>query len=416
METHRHDGRRRLVILGTGFAAVMILKKIDLKLYDVTVVSPRNHFLFTPLLPSTTVGTVEFRSIIEPIRKTRKGIDFIQAKCRQLDPEKKRIVCQGVEADQTFTIDYDVLIIGVGAQNNTFGVPGVEEHASFLKELTDARNIREKIVSCLERADLPGIDMRERARLLHFMIVGGGPTGVEFAAELHDLVEESMEADYPELMGLVEITLYEALPTILNSFDQELRNYTIRHFDRQGIDLQLAKKVKSVGEGYLEFEDGERAEGGLIVWSTGYSPTSFVRDLPFGKERGRILTDEYLRVPEHPEIYALGDCATIAGQNLPQTAQLAMQAGKYLGKALNRVASGKEPKPFRFNNAGMLAYIGDNEALADIPKAGLHWRGAFTFLFWRSAYLTRLVSFKNKILVLFDWIKTRLFGRDMSKF
>ncbi len=416
METHRHDGRRRLVILGTGFAAVMILKKIDLKLYDVTVVSPRNHFLFTPLLPSTTVGTVEFRSIIEPIRKTRKGIDFIQAKCRQLDPEKKRIVCQGVEADQTFTIDYDVLIIGVGAQNNTFGVPGVEEHASFLKELTDARNIREKIVSCLERADLPGIDMRERARLLHFMIVGGGPTGVEFAAELHDLVEESMEADYPELMGLVEITLYEALPTILNSFDQELRNYTIRHFDRQGIDLQLAKKVKSVGEGYLEFEDGERAEGGLIVWSTGYSPTSFVKDLPFGKERGRILTDEYLRVPEHPEIYALGDCATIAGQNLPQTAQLAMQAGKYLGKALNRVASGKEPKPFRFNNAGMLAYIGDNEALADIPKAGLHWRGAFTFLFWRSAYLTRLVSFKNKILVLFDWIKTRLFGRDMSKF
>lgn len=394
----------------------MILKKIDLKLYDVTVVSPRNHFLFTPLLPSTTVGTVEFRSIIEPIRKTRKGIDFIQAKCRQLDPEKKRIVCQGVEADQTFTIDYDVLIIGVGAQNNTFGVPGVEEHASFLKELTDARNIREKIVSCLERADLPGIDMRERARLLHFMIVGGGPTGVEFAAELHDLVEESMEADYPELMGLVEITLYEALPTILNSFDQELRNYTIRHFDRQGIDLQLAKKVKSVGEGYLEFEDGERAEGGLIVWSTGYSPTSFVKDLPFGKERGRILTDEYLRVPEHPEIYALGDCATIAGQNLPQTAQLAMQAGKYLGKALNRVASGKEPKPFRFNNAGMLAYIGDNEALADIPKAGLHWRGAFTFLFWRSAYLTRLVSFKNKILVLFDWIKTRLFGRDMSKF
>lgn len=416
METHRGNGRRRLVILGTGFAAVMILKKIDLKLYDVTVVSPRNHFLFTPLLPSTTVGTVEFRSIIEPIRKARKGIDFIQAKCRRLDPEKKRVVCQGVEADQTFTIDYDVLIIGVGAQNNTFGVPGVEEHASFLKELTDARNIREKIVSCLERADLPGIDMRERARLLHFMIVGGGPTGVEFAAELHDLVEESMESDYPELMGLVEITLYEALPTILNSFDQELRNYTIRHFDRQGIDLQLAKKVKSVGEGYLEFEDGERAEGGLIVWSTGYSPTPFVKDLPFGKERGRILTDEYLRVPDHPEIYALGDCATIAGQNLPQTAQLAMQAGKYLGKALNRVASGKEPKSFRFNNAGMLAYIGDNEALADIPKAGLHWRGAFTYLFWRSAYLTRLVSFKNKILVLFDWIKTRLFGRDMSKF
>lgn len=416
MGKHRNDGRRRLLILGTGFSAVMILKKINIKLYDVTVVSPRNHFLFTPLLPSTTVGTVEFRSIIEPIRKTRKGIDYIQATCEQIDIEGRKAICKGVEADQTFTVEYDVLIIGVGAQNNTFGVPGVEEHTFFLKELADARAIRERIISCLERADLPGIDMAERARLLHFMVVGGGPTGVEFAAELHDLVEESMETDYPELMGLVKITLYEALPTILNSFDNELRNYTIRHFNRQGIDLQLAKKVKRVGEGYLEFENGEREEGGLIVWSTGYSPIPFVNALPFQKDRGRIITDQYLLVPTHPEIYALGDCATVAGQNLPQTAQFAMQAGKYLGTALNNRAQGKSVKPFAFNNMGMLAYIGDSKALADIPKARLHWRGAFTYLFWRSAYLTRLVSLKNKVLVLFDWIKTRLFGRDMSKF
>lgn len=416
MGKHRSDERRRLVILGTGFAAVMILKKINLKLYDVTVVSPRNHFLFTPLLPSTTVGTIEFRSIIEPIRKTRKGIDYIQASCTGIDPEKRTVRCSGVETDQTFTLEYDELIIAVGARNNTFGVPGVEEHAFFLKELADARVIRERIVSCLERADIPGISMQERARLLHFMIVGGGPTGVEFAAELHDLVDESLAANYPELVGLVKITLYEALPTILNAFDQDLRDYTIRHFARQDIDLKLEKTVSSVGPGYLEFKDGEREEGGLILWSTGYSPIPFVADLPFDKIRGRIVTDEYLRIPSSADIYAVGDCATVTGQNLPQTAQVAMQEGKYLGAILNRKAKGKQIKAFRYNDLGMLAYIGEHEALADIPKARLQWRGVLTFFFWRSAYITRLVSLKNKILVLFDWIKTRTFGRDMSKF
>ncbi|MGE3801656.1 MAG: FAD-dependent oxidoreductase [Candidatus Kapaibacterium sp.] len=416
MGAERNTEPPHLVILGSGFAAVMILKRINLKEYRVSVVSPRNHFLFTPLLPSTTVGTVEFRSIIEPIRKTRKGIDFIPARCREIDPESQTIECEGVEVGTSFSLNYDKLVIAVGAENNTFGIPGVEEHALFLKELVDARNLRERIISCMERADLPGISESEREKLLHFMIVGGGPTGVEFAAELHDLIEESMEENYPGLSRLVKITLYEALPTILGAFDQELRSYTMRHFDRQGIDLQMNKKVKQVGDGRLEFDDGSVEEGGLILWSTGYSPSPLVQSLPFQKDRGRVITDEYLQVPSAPNVYALGDCATIVSQSLPQTAQLAMQAGKYLGSALNRIAKGKEIKPFKFNNLGMLAYVGENKALAEVPKAHLRLRGAITYFFWRSAYLTRLVSLKNKVLVLFDWIKTRVFGRDMSKF
>ena len=416
MSHQEKSSKPHLVILGSGFAAVMILKKIDLKRYDVSVVSPRNHFLFTPLLPSTTVGTVEFRSIIEPIRKTRKGVDYVQAHCVEINLDERTIDCKGIEVGVEFSLNYDKLVVAVGAANNTFGVPGVEEHALFLKELVDGRNIRERIISCLERADLPGITMTERARLLHFMIVGGGPTGVEFAAELHDLIDESMEQNYPELSGFVKITLYEALPTILGAFDVQLRDYTMRHFNRQGIDLQLNKRVKRVGDGFLEFDDESREEGGLILWSTGYSPTPLVASLPFEKDHGRILTDEYLRVPSHPEVYALGDCATMIGQPLPQTAQLAMQAGKYLGSSFNREVKGKAIKPFRFNNLGMLAYVGENKALAEVPKAGIRLRGAITYFFWRSAYLTRLVSLKNKVLVLFDWIKTRLFGRDMSKF
>ena len=408
--------RQRLVILGTGFAAVMMLKKIDYDRWDVTVVSPRNHFLFSPLLPSTTVGTVEFRSIIEPIRKVSREVDFMQAVCERIDPERKEVVCSGVAVERSFTIGYDRLVIAVGAVNNTFGIPGVEEHALFLKELVDARVLRERVISCLERADLPDVPEEERKNLLHFMIVGGGPTGVEFAAELHDLLDESMERNYPDLVGVPRITLYEALPTILGSFDEELRDYTMRHFLRQGIELQLGKKVESVTEDVLHFDDGSDEQGGLIVWSTGYGPTDLIRSTSFAQERGRLVTDGYLRLKEYPEIYAVGDCAVIAGNPSPQTAQFAMQAGKYLGKVFNRLAKGKEIKPFEFNDLGMLAYVGDGKALAENPKANLRLRGALTYLAWRSAYLTRLVSLKNKVLVLFDWIKTRVFGRDMSKF
>jgi len=409
--------RKRLVILGSGFAAFMLLKKIDLRHYDVVVVSPRNHFLFTPLLPSTTVGTVEFRSIAEPIRKTRSGDEFIQGTCTAIDTENHRITCQSIDPNVGFTLEYQILVIAVGAWNNTFGIPGVREHSYFLKELSDARVIRERIVSCLERADIPGIDEEERRRLLNFVVVGGGPTGVEFAAELHDLLEEDLDRSYPQLRGKVKITLIEAAKTILNSFDEDLQDYTAEHFARQGIELRLGTPVEEVGDGYLKLKGGEIIRTGLIVWSTGNIATGLITSLPFEKDRaGRILTNDHLQVGSHPEIFALGDCATVAGGNLPQTAQLAMQAGKYVAELLNREARGKSIKPFAFNNLGMLAYVGDSKALADIPKAKIHWRGIITYIFWRSAYLTRLVSMKNKVLVLFDWIKTAIFGRDLSKF
>ena len=408
--------RKRLVILGSGFASMTLLKKIDLKHYSTMVVSPRNHFLFTPLLPSTTVGTVEFRSIIDPIRKAREGDEFVQGTCTAIDTTNRRITCQAVAEGSSFEVEYDILVIAVGAWNNTFGIPGVKEYAYFLKEAGDARAIRDRIVDCLERADVPGIDPEEQARLLNFVVVGGGPTGIEFAAELHDLFEEDLARSYPALVGKVNITLYEAAGTILNTFDVELREYTLQHFKRNGINVRLETPVQEVGEGYLKLKSGEVIRTGLIVWSTGYGPTGLAQAIPFAKERGRLLTDEFLMIPDHPGIYAAGDCANIAGAALPQTAQLAMQAGTYLAKSFNATARGKKIEPFKFKNLGMLAYVGESRALADIPKAGVHAHGAATYVFWRSAYLTRLVSFKNKVLVLFDWLKTWVFGRDLSKF
>ena len=151
------------------------------------------------------------------------------------------------------------------------------------------------------------------------------------------------------------------------------------------------------------------------MWSTGNGPAPLVSQVPFRKDAGsRIIIDRFLRVPEHPEIYALGDCATLEEKNLPATAQLAQQEGRYVARSLNALARGKRVEPFRERNFGMLAYIGSNRALADLTSVRAH--GYATWLFWRSVYLTKLVSAKNKILVLFDWLKTRVFGRDVSRF
>lgn len=409
--------KRRIVLLGTGFATVTLLRTLRRDSYQITVVSPRNHFLFTPLLPSTTVGTIEFRSVIEPIRQNRPGIEFFRASAIRLDTQTRQVFCQDTMTRREFAVPYDLLVIGVGAVNNSFGTPGVLEHAAFLKEARDARKIRNRIMDCIEQASLPGTPAEERNRLLHFAVVGGGPTGIEFAAELRDLVDSDLMKTYPRVAPNVQITLFEAGKEILGAFDETLRNYTKAHFKRQHIRIRLESPVAEVREKELVLKGGERVPTGLVVWSTGYGPSEFVKSLPFSKGRfGQVLTDEYLRIPEVEGIYAVGDCAQVSGRSLPQTAQVAMQQGKSLAAAFNAMERGKQPRPFKFVNLGMLAYIGENEALAEIPKAGIFSRGMLTYLLWRSAYLTRLVSVKNKVLVLFDWVKTSVFGRDLSRF
>jgi NADH:ubiquinone reductase (non-electrogenic) len=407
--------RPNLTILGSGFGAFSILKEIDGRLYDVVVISPRNHFLFTPLLPSTTVGTVEFRSIIEPIRTARKGIRYYQASCNAIDSAGRTLRCESARDGSPFTVAYDKLVIAVGAAVNTYGIPGVEEHAHFLKEVADARLIRQKIIDCLERASIPGLPEDERRRLLHFIVVGGGPTGVEFAAEMHDFLVEDLRKAFPALMDDVRITLLEAADHILNTFDAALSSYTLIHFRRQRIDVRTGSGVVKVDGDAVHLKDGTSLPYGLLVWSTGNGGAPFVRSLPFRKDQNsRIIIDRFLRVPGQDGVYALGDCATPEERNVPATAQLAQQEGRYLGRSLNALARHKPVMPFRERNFGMLAYVGSNRALADLTSVKSY--GYTTWLFWRSIYLTKLISIKNKMLVLFDWFKTILFGRDISRF
>ncbi|KAI8579684.1 hypothetical protein K450DRAFT_241013 [Umbelopsis ramanniana AG] len=449
--------KKTIVILGSGWGSTSLLKSIDTDLYNVVVVSPRNYFLFTPLLPSCTVGTVDIRSIVEPTRfitrhKTRE-VKVFEAECTEIDPVNKTVtIADNSEIKgsvNTSTIPYDYLVIGVGATNQTFGIKGVQEHALFLKEVWDAQKIRTRLMDCIETAGFPEQAPEEIDRLLHMIVVGGGPTGVEYAAELHDFLVEDLTTWYPELAGKLKITLIEALPNVLPAFSKQLIDYTEASFKEQNITIHTKTMVKEVHDKDITIQqaDGSLAKMpyGLLVWATGNTSRPVVRNLmskfPATQKVGRgLVVDDWMRMEGSDDIYAIGDAS--ASKYAP-TAQVASQQGKYLARLfsqlalrdhleqdiaamtneeekqskLRRLAKVRNVKPFHYSHQGSLAYIGSDKAIADLPwgSGNVASGGVATYVFWRSVYLSNLFSLRNRSLVATDWIKKNVLGRDISR-
>lgn len=272
--------RERVVILGSGWAGFTVARSLDAKKYQAVVVSPRTYFAFTPLLASTAVGTLEFRTALEPVRSKRTKVDFFHGWADNVDFKNKTITIeeavddptQGMalttdrHADQTkeqrelgrkedvekgkqFDLTYDKLIVTVGCYSQTFGTPGVKEHAFFLKDVGDARKIRNRLLACFEGAALPTTSDEMRRQLLNFAVVGGGPTGIEFSAELHDLINEDLAKIYPELIPFHKITVYDVAEKVLPMFDEKLAVYAMQKFKRRGIDIKTSHHVEELRSG-----------------------------------------------------------------------------------------------------------------------------------------------------------------------
>ncbi|CAI0468340.1 unnamed protein product, partial [Linum tenue] len=505
--------KKRVVVLGTGWAGTSFLKQLDNPSYDVQVISPRNYFAFTPLLPSVTVGTVK-----------NVDVHYWEAECFKIDSQSKKVHCRSNQnidgkGKEEFVVDYDYLVIAMGARPNTFNTPGVVEHCNFLKEVEDAQKIRRSVIDAFEKASLPSLSDEERQKMLHFVVVGGGPTGVEFAAELHDFVKEDLVKLYPAAGKYVKITLLEAADHILTMFDKRITEFAEDKFKRDGIDVKLGSMVIKVSD--KEISTKARVNGqvatmpyGMVVWSTGIGTDPVVKDFmkQVGQETRRVLaTDEWLRVEGTDSIYALGDCATInqrrvmedidsifkkadkdnSGKltvkelqevvddicerypqvdlylktkklrniadllkddskssveisieelkaalkevdaqvkNLPATAQVAAQQGAYLAKCFNRMEEAeKNPegplrfrgegrhrfRPFRYKHFGQFAPLGGEQTAAQLPGDWVSI-GHSTQWLWYSVYASKLVSWRTRSLVVTDWVKRFIFGRDSS--
>ncbi|KAF2115208.1 pyridine nucleotide-disulfide oxidoreductase-domain-containing protein [Lophiotrema nucula] len=481
--------RERVVILGSGWAGYTVARGLDPRKYQAVVVSPRSYFAFTPLLASTSVGTLEFRTALEPIRSRRNKVNYFQGWADGVDFEKKAVTVEEAVDDprqslaptgerhahetkearveelkeeakkgRLFELTYDKLIVTVGCYSQTFGTPGVKDNALFLKDVGDARKIRNRILACFEAAALPTTTEEMRRTLLNFAVVGGGPTGIEFSAELHDIITEDLAKIYPELIPYHKITVYDVAEKVLPMFDEQLAKYAMDTFKREGISIKTSHHVEELRKGLPEsmnvtqqhdsFTLKVKEEGdvvvGMVVWSTGLMMNPFVEKalrgvphLPEGSikvvnpaqqeidqvdwvvkkadKSGSVLTDDRLRVKvvakgegeNKPEavlndVFALGDCAILEGTAYPATAQVASQKADWLAKRLNK--GDFDRAPFSWKNLGVMAYIGNWNAL--LQGSGGNWSnisGRAAWIVWRGAYLTKSVSWRNKILIPTYW-------------
>ncbi|KAL2915350.1 NADH:ubiquinone oxidoreductase [Polyrhizophydium stewartii] len=435
--------KKTIAVLGSGWAATSFLSGLDTENYNVVVVSPRNYFLFTPLLPSCTVGTIELRSIMQPMRYLtrfkKREVLFVEGDCKEIDNENQTIhvvdnsEIVGQVSEQK--IPYDYLIVACGAENATFGIPGVHEHACFLKEAWDAKKIRTRLMDCLETAAFPGQTEDEIRRILHMVVVGGGPTGVEYAAELHDFLHEDLLDWYPDLAGKIKITLVEAMPHVLPMFSKQLIDYTEKHFAHNKVDILNNTAVKKVNQRDIVVQDANKElhtiPYGLLVWATGNTARPVVQNLikslpsTLQNQRRGLVVNDYLSVLGAQGIFGLGDATAT---KWAPTAQVASRQGAYLARVFNTIGPMDDKSadaaavkaavewvgPFKYEHLGSLAYIGGDRAIADLP-IGVHIGGALTYYFWRSAYLSNLFSMRNRVLVAFDWTKKTVFGRDISR-
>jgi NADH dehydrogenase FAD-containing subunit len=405
--------------------------------------------VFTPLLAGTAVGTLEFRTAMESSHGL-PGVEVIRGWGNGWDPARKLLNIEGIreDGDTIFDVPYDKLIVTVGAYAQTFGTPGVTEHAFFLKDVNDARRIRCRILQRFEEAALPTSTPEDQARLLHFAIVGGGPTGIEFAAELHDLLVDDMKKVYPDLVEKASITVYDVAPVILGMFDKRLQIYAQNVFKRHGIRVATNHHVLEVQKDAVVTKEDGRVPVGMVVWSTGLATNPFVKttmgnafklypddpkaeelQVAKSKKAGQVLVDTHLRVLAAPaaegaqpkpldDVFALGDCAAVANQCLPATAQVANQQAKWLARALNNAAKTKaehavparpgaalvdisDAPEFKFRSLGIMAYLGGWKAITQTGKRDI--KGRLAWLLWRTAYVTKSVSWRNRILIPIYW-------------
>jgi NADH:ubiquinone reductase (non-electrogenic) len=342
----RPTEKEKVVVLGSGWGAVKFVQNIDTTKMDVTVISPRNFFLFTPFLPSVTVGTVESRTVVESMRSLvqydarpigrkikdklsgNEGLEeeafetarYMESACVKIDPENNRVFCEDVStSSEKFTISYDKLVVAVGGQPDTFNTPGVREHALFLKEVEDAMSIRKKILDAFEGAALVS-DPEEKARRAAFVVVGAGPTGLEFAAELSDCIREDFEKLFPEEVAASSVSLVSSSPNLLASYDKRVSDFTGALLGESEVTLKTGKRVVEVKKDGVVIKDKKTKEvyeipSAVTLWSTGVAPIGVIKDfmteVPEQTKRHGVYVDRQLKAFGTDNVFALGDCASV---------------------------------------------------------------------------------------------------------
>ncbi len=395
--------RPHIVIVGAGFGGLSAAAGLAGADADVTVIDRRNYHLFQPLLYQVATAGLSPAQIAQPIRSILRkapNVRVILGRVTGVDRHRRIVKLEDRE------VGYDVLVLATGSRHAYFGHDEWESVAPGLKKIDDATGIRRRILSAFEHAEQAD-DPEARRRFLTFVVIGAGPTGVEMAGAIAELAHVALRHDFRTINPRdARIVLVEAGPRVLAAFPPTLSESALRSLERLHVEVRLGKPVSECDEMGVTIDD-ERLEAATIIWAAGVASSSAAKWLGVEKDRvGRVVVGPDLAVSGHPEIFVIGDTAHAPGPNgqpLPGLAPVAKQQGAYVARALRaRIAGRAAPGPFRYRNYGAMATIGRRAAVADF--GWLKVDGTLAWLLWGLIHVTFLIGFRNRFVVLFDWL------------
>jgi NADH:ubiquinone reductase (H+-translocating) len=412
--------KKRIVILGGGFGGVYAAIHLEKLLaregaVEICLVSHDNFFLFTPMLHEIAASDLEITNIVNPLRKLLRKVEVLVGDVNQIDLPNKRVLISHGYRKHSLQIDYDHLVIALGSITNFYGIPGLAELAFAMKSLPDAIQLRTQIIRHLEEANSE-CNSADRQSLLTFMVAGGGFAGVETVAALNDFVREALSF-YPNLCeGMLRVLLVHSGPVILPELGEALGRYTQKVLGGRGVEIRLNTRVKSMTEDDVSLAHHIPIPCRTLVWTAGTVPSPLISSLPCAKERGRIVVNQFLQVPDWPNVWAVGDCAFVPdirkpGRSHPPTAQHAIREGKVVAQNIAAAFVGCPRKSFSYQTIGLLASIGRRTGVARI--FGFNFSGFFAWWMWRTIYLSKLPGLDKKVRVAFDWTLDLLFPKDV---
>ncbi len=396
--------RPKVLIIGAGFGGLQAAKSLAGKDVDVMLVDKRNHHLFQPLLYQVATAALTAAEIAMPIRQIMRTADNVAVYMNEISEiDKSNKVATTIYGRK---FHYDYLIIATGAQHSYFGNDQWQQFAPGLKCIEDAREIRQRILTAFEKAEMAETEEDRRA-YLNFVIVGAGPTGVELAGAIAELSRQTLTGDFHHITPeSARIVLIDAAPRILMAFNEELSNKAVKQLESLGVEIKLNAMVKDMEVGFVKFGE-ETLPARTIIWAAGVQASPAAKWLGTEADRtGRVIVDKHLNLADHPEIYIIGDTAhhIPSGEErpLPGVAPVAKQMGKYVANDLLSQIEGKPRKTFKYKDYGSMATIGRNRAIGDLN--GVKVSGFFGWLMWCVMHVYFLIGFKNRFIVSMRWL------------
>jgi NADH dehydrogenase len=412
-------GKTRIVVLGAGFAGAYTFRYLHRLFHkdssvELVLVNRTNYFLFTPLLHEIATGGTSPDNIVESLPRLVSccNSDFYEGEVRRINTREH------VVESSTGRILYDYLVLALGSQTNFFGIPGAAEYSYDLKTFEDAVLLKNHFIEVFEKAS-DTADERVRSELLHFVVIGGGPTGVELAAEMSDLFYKTLSRLYRRyhLEPYIRIDLIHRGVCLLPKFSQAVRHKAAFVLKSQRVNVMLNTIVNEVGEKYLLYNGGKRIDAGTIIWTAGVKPAEVPFDVEVPRhESGKLIVDSTLQLKGKQGIFGIGDMAYFEdrhGHALPALAQVATQQGRFLAHNIYRMVKREKPLLFHYHHSGDLVSLGRWMAVAEIY--GFRTLGHFAWWLWRTVYLFKIISWRKRIKVAIDWTINLFSERDISK-